>query len=303
MGAGDELRPCGNCGKPFRAPKRPGNKPGYCGDRCRKETKAKQDLRNKRKPRGRQCRWCGRDDSQTLFEKEDECMACADRAENTGRCQNCQGPLYARSKNRAPECPACDSQRAPRENEVVVWIHYAGLYRRVLRSKRGVCQIDGKQRQFLWIMKRTKQSEVRLSVSQNHFDMRKTSQPLLVKGLSPELQGLESVWPRSMAFESSHFMHFLIDLAHYLRLGEANPLTSDWYIGKFRSRVTREAGMRAWERLKRRLRDLGVPLESKILEDDAVSSVRVALVFKNKKQFVEDVEREMDLRESLRRKG
>lgn len=87
-------RRCEDCGSKF--PARSTN-PKFCAGCTLERRRIKSRARFKKivAPRGRTCKHCKRNDSETPFTKDTECHRCNERARQNGRCVVCQSAIYA----------------------------------------------------------------------------------------------------------------------------------------------------------------------------------------------------------------
>jgi len=71
----------------------------------------------------------------------------------------------------------------------------------------------------------------------------------------------EPAWPQDAAFLSSTTLNNLYDLAHYVRLGQCEPVIFTWWHNMLRPTTALASAERAWERMKVLMRQVGVPFE------------------------------------------
>lgn len=68
---------------------------------------------------------------------------------------------------------------------------------------------------------------------------------------------------------TNEYLNHVYDVLHFVaRTREIRVVTATWYRQKFRPEQTRDAGSRAWERFKHRIRELEIPFVLEDMESD-----------------------------------
>jgi len=143
-----------------------------------------------------------------------------------------------------------------------------------------------------------------LVVGRNDFIMEHSARPLWIHGVHSE-----KGWPFSIETWSTHFLLDAYDLCHFILIGEAHPLSFEWWRKKFRGGDNKkDTDMRQWERVKKRFRDSGVPFSladpdtGEFISNARSSShtVSTAMSMKfDRFRFVPVVQSEIDIRQSI----
>lgn len=69
------------------------------------------------------------------------------------------------------------------------------------------------------------------------------------------------------------------DVIHFIRMGEIRYVTFGWYRMKFKSDTTEATANRAWERFKSFVREIKVPHERVLLEDEDDGALKMVVRF------------------------
>ena len=129
------------------------------------------------------------------------------------------------------------------------------MYRFVWKSPEYKIQLEN-TRVKLGALRKKMKKRLTFLVSVSDYDKGIAKRPLAVWEVT------EPVWPRDLVFLSERHFYQLYELAHFIRLGEAWPLTFTWWWGRFYEDYSYDTALRAWERLKKELRDLGMCIET-----------------------------------------
>ena len=254
--------------------------------------------------KGRICVWCLRDDSVIGFHRQDRCMTCTNRGYKNGVCSVCEAPLRKLGNNTGVLfCEECHPVE-PQEGYLRVTLMWEGETKTVYKSPG--CKLNdpsagGRPRNLKWLAhENVNGGEFVLLVSQADFVAGRSKNPIAVKGLSDW-----PPWIESVGTISSKLYEDLVDMLHFLRLEDANPVRSIWWAGKFRSDASREATARSWERFKVRFRALGIAHTPRRLSDlDGASGdaqeVALEIDVADLARFVEMAIRVRERREALR---
>lgn len=206
--------------------------------------------------RGRRCRWCGRSDGETVFRIADECCGCNSNAQHNGRCEDCDGRPKRRRRGGPAFCPRCEPFTPP-AHYIRVELVRRGVTKVIHRHPEATVVIDGEPRRLKLLAKQLGQPVV-LLVSKRHLALEQMRNPKAVAGLS---EGVP-LWQFKLHNLSSQFLMDIVDLAHYVRIREAHPhIEFSWWWSKFYPESSETAALRTWERVKSRLRSVGVPFE------------------------------------------
>lgn len=181
---------------------------------------------------------------------------------------------------RIPQCLKCEP-RIIQPGEVKVRLLYGGQTKIVHRALTSSIRCKGEVYRVKALRERF--GTIVLLVDESAW--------VLGRGRTRAIKGLPVAWPDTLSFEADVFVNLLEDLCHYLRLGECCPVTIQWWVSKFRPRSKKDTGLRAWERFKKRLRDVGAPAENETVWKSRQESPEIALRIA-RKEFVRDVERE-----------
>lgn len=255
-----ETKTCPECGVVFQHPKHLHNK-RFCGDKCcytfhRRNTAKKSHLITI----GRFCRGCARDDSEVNFSfvTSKYCVTCENRGNKNGFCY-CKAPKCIKRQHyvvmdgyrvEMPSrtyCRVCEFPKS--DNQYEAHLFFGGARRTIFFSHNLHVLINGE---------RTRLTSSRLWPTRLIVDLRDWVQVKVRAPLFVERQTELSV---GAALEMSDYkiQNEMWDLAWALRTHQPQQITLDWwreYV--FRGASSGRSLGRAWDRFKKRLRDLGV---------------------------------------------
>lgn len=208
-------------------------------------------------PVGKKCRWCGRGDDETVFRTDAECANCNSMGLANGYCpgllkDRCRRGPMRKTTNGPAYCPTCNPPAVP-SNYVKVRLACGGVFKISHKSPFTDVHWRKTTSTIELLQRRAGNRLLTFLVDKRSFMFGHVKNPIAVLG------GDAPEWPYGLALMPDNVLGDMYDICHFIQLGEADPMTFEWYWQKYKEGASHNTASRAWERLKKRLREFGVP--------------------------------------------